>query len=438
MKTLWLWCLCLVFALSERSQAVILLESGDPQHNTTTPGDNSGWQYEGRFSWSMGVPIGPYFFITATHVTGTPQVPVFPSFNFRGDTYLTIGRHNIAGTDLTVWEVDHSKPFPTWAPLSSGSTDIGATATLIGRGTRRGAEVLVGMESKGWNLGGNDEIPRWGRNVVSSFYTDATYGEILVTKFDSPGIPHECQLSTGDSGGGLFVLENGLWRLAGINIAADLGLYRIGPTGTPFYGVIFDLGGLQSFENGVFVPYPEGVENIPTSSYISRISASLTDIATIPGMVSVTALAQENFSAWQKLYFSPAQIAAPATTGPLADFDADGISNVLEFALNLEPGFNAQTIMTPATGLSGLPYVRLENISGSDHLTIEFVRRSASSGSGLTYTPQFSSDLDDWQAVGSVTVTAINPRWERVKVVDPQTTGTESKRLARLKVGLAD
>lgn len=434
---LWL-CLGLLLAIPGRCGAVIFVETGDPAHNTTTPGDNSGWQYEGKFFWSMGVPIGPYFFITSAHITGAGSGAT--PFDFHGDIYpTTIARHDIPGTDLTVWEIDHSKPFPIWAPLSTGAIDIGATATLIGRGTQRGAAITVGPELKGWSLGGSDQTPRWGRNVISSFFTDNDYGEVLVTRFDSPGISHECQLSTGDSGGGTWVLENGLWRLAGINLAADTGNYRIGPTGTVFGGLIFDLGGLEFNDGNGWVAYPEQAENIPTRAYISRISGSLTEIAAIPGMVSVTALAPEGFSAWQKLYFSPAQIAAPATTGPLADFDADGISNLLEFALNLEPAYNSQTVMTAGTGLSGMPLVKLENISGSHHVTIEFVRRTAGSGSGITYTPQFSSDLADWQAVGSVTVTAINSRWERVKVVDPVTTLTGTgKRVARLKVTLTD
>ena len=165
--------------------------------------------------------------------------------------------------------------------------------------------------------------------------------------------------------------------------------------------------------------------------------SALSWIEGIPGMVSASSLAPESYSAWQKLYFTPTQIATPATTGSLADFDADGVSNLLEFALNTEPIFNARTPMTAATGISGLPLVRLENISGADHLTIEFVRRTAVSGSGLTYTPQFSSNLTTWEAVGTETVTTINPRWERVKVVDPETTGSANKRLARLKVTLA-
>jgi hypothetical protein len=106
----------------------------------------------------------------------------------------------------------------------------------------------------------------------------------------------------------------------------------------------------------------------------------------------------------------------------------------MEYALNLDPLTNEQVSMTPGSGLRGLPSIRLENISGNDRLTIEFVRRTAGSGSGLTYTPQFSSDLEDWQAVGTESVTAINSRWDRVKIVDSLTTNDTSRRFARLKV----
>ena len=58
-------------ALADDVRAVIFVESGDPAYHTTTPGDNSGWQYEGQFSYFLGVPIGPYHFITAKHIGGT-------------------------------------------------------------------------------------------------------------------------------------------------------------------------------------------------------------------------------------------------------------------------------------------------------------------------------------------------------------------------------
>ena len=153
---------------------------------------------------------------------------------------------------------------------------------------------------------------------------------------------------------------------------------------------------------------------------------------------AVSSLAPENHAAWQKLYFSPAEIATPAATGALADFDHDGIGNLLEFALNLDPIFSERVAMQAATGLRGLPLVRVENIAGSDRLTIEFVRRTVASGANLTYTPEFSSDLIDWDEDGTETVVPINPRWERVKFVDLLTIGDAPHRSARLRVRLAD
>lgn len=434
--------ICLALAILESAEAVTFLDTADPLHNTTTPGDNSGWQFEGKFYEYLGVPIGPFHFITANHFGGTTG----GKLNFHGELYTTIGFQIIPTgvppampgdpvplTDLRVWEVDHSKPFPIYAPLSSGLIDIGATATVIGRGKQRGAEVFLGAVLKGWNSGTVDQVQRWGRNVVTAEYVDPDVGKLLLCDFNNPGIADECHLSIGDSGGGLWVLENGLWRLAGIHYAVD-GNFRVPPSGGTGMrdAAIFDAGGLEVGVSPIWTLITDTVNDIPASFYSSRISTYLTAIQAVTG--GDGSLPPESYRAWQTLYFTPAEIANPGITGPLGDYDSDGIANVLEFALNSEPGFNARTAMTPATGLSGLPFVKVESISGADHLTMEFVRRTAGSGSGLTYLPQFSSDAEDWQAVGTETFTAINPRWERVKIVDPQTTATDTKRFARLKV----
>ena len=149
-------------------------------------------------------------------------------------------------------------------------------------------------------------------------------------------------------------------------------------------------------------------------------------------------LPEESYSAWQRLYFTPPQVATPATTGPLADDDSDDVGNLLEFALNLDPTFNERAIMVANTGVRGLPLARVETLFGTDHLTIEFVRWTAASGSGLTYEARFSSGLANWDAVGTVNVVAINPRWERVKTVDSLTTSATTRRFARLAVTLSE
>lgn len=425
-----------LLAWADRSEAVMFLESGDPAFHTTTPGDNSGWQYEGKFGpYSLGVPIGPYHFITAAHLL---YVSEGTTLDFHGATHETIDHVDVPGTDLRIWEVKHTQPFKTWAPLSSGAVDIGATATVFGRGTQRGLQVVVSGEPKGWKWGPPDDVKRWGKNMIEGAFTDDEYGELLYCNFDDPGLSGECHLSTGDSGGGTWVLENGLWRLAGVNLGTDAGPYRENPSSPSFYGALFDRGGLEhSPNNGVtWIPEPEDVDDVPTSFYISRISASLTWIQSqVPETAS---LSSEDYASWQTLYFSPTQITNPSLAGPAADFDGDGISNLLEFALNLDPIFAEPKVMDAATGLRGLPLVRLETDGGFTRVTVEFVRRSAGSGSDLTYIPQFSTDLTNWVATGTSTVTTLNSRWERVKVVDSWNTLDGPKRFARLKVELAD
>ncbi|MES2466363.1 MAG: hypothetical protein V4675_03590 [Verrucomicrobiota bacterium] len=422
---------CLLAGLASPAGAVIFLETDDPLHNTTTPGDNSGWQYEGKFGDFLGVPIAPYFFITAKHIGGG----IGNVLDFHGDSYTVIASHPSPTTDLQIWEVDHSKPFPTFAPLASAAGDTMTTATVIGRGTQRGVPVTVGEVLKGWKWGSSDHVQRWGRNEVEGVLPGGPgIGELLFCNFNAQALPDECHLSVGDSGGGMFVLENGLWRLAGVHYSVE-GPFRHDSSETPFDSALFDTGGLEA-QNGGWMLVPDGDEDVPSGFLSSRISSSLAWIRSVTG--GDGSLPDESYSAWQRLYFTPAQVATPAITGPAADYDNDGVGNLLEFALNLDPTFNERAIMVANNGLRGLPLVRVETISGADRVTIEFVRRTAASGSGLRYGPLFSSDLAKWDAVGTVNVVAINPRWERVKIVDALTTSATMRRFVRLDVTLTE
>ena len=410
--------LALVMAMP--AGAVIFHETGDESHNTASPGDNSGWQYEGKFNAYLGVPIAPLHFITATHIGGI----IGDTLDFHGDLYVTTGFQNIPGTDLRVWQVEAAKPFPTYAPVSNAADPTGALVTLIGRGTRRGADVTVSGQLKGWQWGAGDSVQRWGRNVISGTTTDEIFGEFLFCNFDLPGVDDECHLSIGDSGGGMFVLEEGLWKLAGIHYAVD-GPFRFLATTVGFNAALFDRGGMEEFADGVWTAVTDKAADLPSAFYSSKIAASLEWLRENVGP-EVDILAPEDFNAWRTLYFTPAQIADPAVVGALEDPDVDGISNLLEFALNLDPVVNGRFEMIPGSGLRGLPV--------ASSTTLEFVRRTAD----VTSTAEFSPDLEDWVGSGTETVTAINPRWERVIATAPAPLAAGGKVFARLKVTLAD
>ncbi len=72
------------------------------------------------------------------------------------------------------------------------------------------------------------------------------------------------------------------------------------------------------------------------------------------------------------------------------DYDGDGLTNLLEYALNLNP-----TIASVA----GLPVVILKDYSGTKYLSMTFNRSSLATD--LTYIVQGSSDLTNWTDLGT-------------------------------------
>lgn len=431
------WMLCLVFLLgAQRASAVILLETGDPTRNTSTPGDNSGWQYEGQFGGFLGTPVAPFYFLTAAHIgdQGT--------FVFHGETFTTVAHSNDpTGSDLILWQVDHA--FSVYAPLFTGDDgpETGHELTVFGRGTQRGAERMLNGELRGWDWGAGDGVERWGRNLVSDLpiYGGQPY---LRATFDNPGVADEAHLSGGDSGGGIFVQEGGLWKLAAINYGVD-DLYTTPSDTGHIVSAVFDARGFYTKQDdGTFTLIDDPDGPVPTSFVGTRVAARLAWIQGITGQ-DPTTLPAESFSAWQHLYFTPTQLADATVSGPAADPDGDGVGNLLEFAFNLDPTYPEPAVLTAGTGLRGLPLIRLETTdTGDQRLTVEFVRRTAASGSGLTYTPQFAGGLatTDWQAAtggGAATVVAINARWERVKVTDTVPLTSANQRFARVAVTLA-
>jgi hypothetical protein len=72
------------------------------------------------------------------------------------------------------------------------------------------------------------------------------------------------------------------------------------------------------------------------------------------------------------------------------DYDLDGISNLLEYALNLDP---------TVANLAGLPVATIKNYSGTNYLSMTFTRSSVATD--LTYTVQGSSDLINWSDLAS-------------------------------------
>lgn len=76
-------------------------------------------------------------------------------FNYAGNTFTTTAQFDHPTADLTLWRVGGT--FSSYAPLYTGTDEVGKSLVLFGRGAVRGAEVNVAGASptdlRGWRWG---------------------------------------------------------------------------------------------------------------------------------------------------------------------------------------------------------------------------------------------------------------------------------------------
>ena len=266
--------------------AVILHSTGDPARNTTPPTGsltNSGWQYQGQWGAYLGTPISPKHFLAAGHVGGSVGDP----FVYRGVTYVTTAMADDPNSDLRIWRI--CGEFPDFAPLYDGLSELGQTLVVFGRGTQRGGPVVVsdlfGPTIKGWFWGPADSVQRWGANTVSAIINGdnivpmtgtlgGTVGDMLQATFDASGLPDEAHLSIGDSSGGVFIQDGGLWKLAGINYGVEA-WFNTNNIGAGFLAAVPDKGGLYSGGQGSWQQMPDLPADVPSALYATRIASNL-------------------------------------------------------------------------------------------------------------------------------------------------------------------
>ncbi len=276
--------LCFIGTVStlcaQLTQAVIVDDNGTAIRNTAMPGPgivaDAGWQLQGDWGSYLGTPIAPSYFITAVHIGGSSgQVLHFQGTDYTIDaTYGYGGVTSIPGTDLNVWKINGT--FSSFAELYTTQNEVGQHLVVFGRGTAPGEPVIVNGQSRGWLWGGIDGIRSWGENDV----TNIVDGQLRY-EFNNGAGPNEAHLSDHDSGGAVFIQDDGIWKLAGINYAVD-GPYSTGASGSnPFNAAIFDKKGLYTQGNNGWVL---NVADSAGASYSTRISTNADAItATIPG-----------------------------------------------------------------------------------------------------------------------------------------------------------
>lgn len=262
---------------------IILFRTGDPTANTTEPTGalaGSGWQYEGTFGAFLGTAIAPHYFITAQHLG-----IVSDKFFYHGANYTVTRWFEDSASDLRIFEV--AETFPLFAPLYPRGDEVGQHLVVIGRGSRRGPENVLNGQTRGWDWGAGDSVQRWGENVVSDIRNLSGFGEMLHVLFEQNGLPEEADLSTGDSGGAVFLNDAGVWKLAALNTDVD-GPFYSGPGGNGlFFAALYDERGSYTVDGTLI----SGNAPVPSGFYSSRVSSRLGWIYSIidPGLANISA-----------------------------------------------------------------------------------------------------------------------------------------------------
>ena len=134
-------------------------------------------------------------------------------------------------------------------------------------------------------------------------------------------------------------------------------------------------------------------------------------------------------SAWRNQYFNATQLADANVSGHFADPDGDGLNNLLEYALNLNP---------LTAGPSSVVATRVTE-GAREYLALSFRRRLKEAD--IDYAPQISDSLDSWnEESGTLYLIEFgiainnNDGTETVQYRSSVPYGTSEKEFIRLKV----
>lgn len=268
----------------------------DPTYNTSPTDEvSTPWSFQGNWGTCAGTVIAPHYFITASHVGGA----VGDLFHLDGLSYTTIDSFDDPETDLRILKVRES--FPAYPLLYERKDELAKPVLMFGRGPARGDPIvttnIVAIQNRhkgttrlhalysmhGWKWSAYDGTMRWGKNQVTKVLTFSAskpaLGEMLVMSFRGEGADEACA-SGGDSGAGLFIEDEGVWKLAGVNYAVS-GPYRITVDGAPFYGAVTNECGLYRGLSSTTPVGTSGVTVPTTYSFATRISSRMAWIETI-------------------------------------------------------------------------------------------------------------------------------------------------------------
>ncbi|MDA3872868.1 MAG: hypothetical protein PF795_02780 [Kiritimatiellae bacterium] len=256
------WKLCLmVLASLPMSGKAVIIAGGTGSGNTTAPVGDQGWSYVGQVKNSNSASatyVGNNWFLTAWHV----RVLDNPTQVNLGGVWYDIdagswSRLSSGGNDADAGMFRVTSPVPMAdVVLYNDDLFLNDPVTMTGYGRNRASTgttwyVDEGPNPDSWsetNTGVHERVEtgfkwapgttkRWGTNeLAGAGGIDTGYGftQTVYTTFDDNGNLNEAQGATFDSGGGVFINDDGIWSLTGMMVTVSG--FNGQPSSTSVYG----------------------------------------------------------------------------------------------------------------------------------------------------------------------------------------------------------
>lgn len=279
----------------------------DQPNGLTTPLDNDPrWNSTVQWNVASGTVIAPNYFLTAQHFDGSIGDPVSLTTTVLGvtttTTYTTGTQYDIPNSDLRVIQiVGGTFPASSIVPLYSGApgTEVGQAVSMFGYGPYvQGNPIMPGSVQNGWSYGGTyapADYKNYGGNSVDAVVGGGPGGENMLeyTFGPSPGLSI---YGPGDSGGGMFIDNNGTWQVAGVAYGVTQLYFKSGSTYVFMNGAIYNPAGLY-VNNGTDADPDYELATVAQQGDASEIAPFESEIENITGVPEPASIALISFGA---------------------------------------------------------------------------------------------------------------------------------------------
>jgi len=213
----------------------VLIASGDGTGNTQPPRPDLPWQHVARRGEFSAIYLGHRWVLTAGHIGAWNVAFAGGDYAPIDQSVTTVLNPDGSPSDLIAFRIDARKaraspapPLPL-LPIARARPAAGRALILVGNGHDRGETIewtaARGDTYRGWRPAASRRL-RWGTNRLDAQPDEITLrgvtSKVLAMTFDPldapDATPHEAQAVKGDSGGAVFVREQGRFVLAGIII----------------------------------------------------------------------------------------------------------------------------------------------------------------------------------------------------------------------------